>query len=89
MTIQNYRSDIDSVDREIVRLLNRRAALAKKIGHEKVKNNLSIINKQREEAILQDLLADNPGPLPDKDLKSIYRLIIRTCRRLQENCQNP
>jgi len=87
MTIENYRNDIDAVDREIVRLLNRRASLAKKIGHEKIRNNLSIKNKQREDELLQYLLADNPGPMPDEDLESIYKLIIRTCRELQENYQ--
>ena len=70
------RVDIDGVDRELVRLLSRRADLAVEVGHTKRKSGAPFFVPEREQAVYERLERDNPGPLTTKQLKAIYREII-------------
>ena len=77
------RQKIDAIDRKILALLNERAALALKIGEEKKRLNLAVENKEREAAVMINLIAENMGPLLDRDVFEIYQSIIFACRNLQ------
>jgi chorismate mutase/prephenate dehydratase len=70
------RVDIDAIDRDLVRLLSRRAALAIEVGHTKRKQGSPFFVPEREQAIFDKLDRENPGPLTAKQLKAIYREII-------------
>lgn len=83
MSIQKYRCEIDEIDRELLDLLNKRAQLARKIGREKQKCGIPVLNTRREQDILDQVLSRNPGPLADKDIRHIYEQIIYACRGVQ------
>ncbi|RPH94374.1 MAG: hypothetical protein EHM72_15655 [Calditrichaeota bacterium] len=83
MKIFDYRKQIDRIDKRILILLNQRAKLALKIGDEKIKYNIAVESKEREEAVLLGLLDGNKGPLNDEDVFKIYQSIIYACRNLQ------
>ena len=48
-TIQTLRQQIDELDKKLVELLGQRFALVAKIGVEKKKNNLPIVDEKRQE----------------------------------------
>ena len=62
--ISELRQRIDEIDSEILRLLNRRAALVLDVGRLKTEHNLEYHVPQREEEIYARLAAENRGPFP-------------------------
>ncbi len=83
MSIDNYRDQIDKLNAEILALLNQRAKYAQKIGEIKLKQNLPIYDKEREEKIFQHLFKLNKGPLSEESIRRIFRTIIEENRNLQ------
>ena len=82
-TIETLRNKIDTIDREILALLNERAETAVEIGKLKEKEGLSVYNPEREKIIEEKLKRDNPGPLSDNSVIQIYKEIIAACRAIQ------
>ena len=78
------RSEIDALDREIVRLLNRRARLGLEAGKAKLKDGRPIADKEREREVMVRVAMANDGPLPQDALLALYRQLIETIRRLEE-----
>ena len=59
--LNKLRSDIDKIDRDILYLLSKRAAIAKDIGT--LKNDGVIYKPEREASIIAKLKKLNQGPL--------------------------
>lgn len=85
MQIGDKRREIDGIDRELVAMLNRRAAIAKEISMLKCSAGLPIVDNQREDEILRGLVCDNAGVIEDAALVRIYRTILSESRRIQAN----
>ncbi|GAB6036478.1 prephenate dehydratase [Fundidesulfovibrio butyratiphilus] len=77
------REAIDTVDREILDLLNRRAALSIRVGQVKAGSDEPVFKPFREKEVLDSLSRLNPGPIPAEHLRAIYREILSSSRRLQ------
>ncbi len=82
--LKAFRSQIDKLDIQILRLINERAGLAAKIGKVKSETNDSVFSPAREEEVLSNVLAANKGPLPEVTIRAIYREIISGSRALQK-----
>lgn len=82
-TIEAFRIKIDTIDSEILALLNKRAEAASEIGKLKEKDGLSIYNPEREKIIEEKLKENNPGPMANSSVIKIYREIISACRNIQ------
>ena len=82
-TLGRLRERIDRVDLQLLRLLNRRAAAAVRIGQLKRKEGLPVYDGRREERLLRRLLRSNQGPLPSASVRGIFRQILRHSRQLQ------
>lgn len=82
--IEDLRRDIDDIDARILDLLNQRMALARQIGVCKAGEGHAIVDKAREDSLLKGLLSQNPGPLDNEKLKSIFGEIIAAARQVQE-----
>lgn len=78
------RSDIDSIDAELVRLLSKRAELAQEVGRVKGKDNRPFFTPERERQIYEKLDKTNPGPLQTRQLIAIYREIISAARAAEK-----
>ena len=78
------RSEIDSLDREIVGLLNRRARLGLQAGSTKIASGRPITDSEREREVLVRVAMANQGPLPQDALLALYRQLIETIKRLEE-----
>ena len=83
MTIEHWRTEIDEVDRELLRLLNRRARLAMKVGALKQNAGLPCCDNEREREVLTALQQANGGPLDSRAVAKVFRRIIRESRNLE------
>jgi len=79
-----FRHAIDQIDREILELLNRRTEAALQIGRMKKANNQPVYAPEREKAVIERLVKDNPGPLPDESIEEIFQAIINQVRSFEE-----
>lgn len=77
------RREIDGLDAELLRLLNRRATLSLEVGRIKAGDAGIVFKPFREREVLENLMAANTGPLPDGHLRSIWREILSSSRSLQ------
>jgi len=82
-TIDDWRQKIDEVDKELVRLLNKRATYANEIGKIKEKLGLDAYSPKREEEIVQNVLRWNTGPLTSEALRRLFERIVDESRRLE------
>ena len=82
--IETLRSQIDDLDREIVKLLNRRARLGLEIGGAKARSGRPVSDDDREREVLVRVAMANDGPLPQDALLALYRQLIATIKRLEE-----
>ncbi len=83
MTIEQWRKEIDSIDDELLRLLNMRAGLAIKVGELKLKEGLSLCDRERERDVLGRLCQTNVGPLDSRAVVKLFRRIILESRRVE------
>ena len=77
------REQIDAVDRELLALLNRRAALAQQVGEVKKVEGSVAFRPEREAQVIAGLKAANPGPLTAESVAPIWREIMSACRSLE------
>jgi len=87
MNIEYWRAEIDEVDRELLRLLNRRARLAAKVGRLKQAAGLPLTDPDREQVVLQQLQQANTGPLDSRAINKVFRRIIRESRQVERQLQ--
>jgi len=83
--IQDLRSQIDSIDTELIRLLNQRAAVAQEIGALKHREGLPIYAPEREESLLRGIVDKSDGPLGGDSLRAIYREIMSASLALEKD----
>jgi len=69
------------VDRQLLRLLNRRAALALRIGRIKSRRKWPVFDARREAFVLRRVTRANRGPLSTRAVQRIFQAILRECRR--------
>ncbi len=81
--IEKYRILIDETDIQIVRLLNMRAKYAIEIGHVKRSLDMPVYVPSREVQVLENVTANNPGPLGNEAITRLYERIIDESRRLE------
>lgn len=81
-TLQQWRSEIDTLDAELLELLNRRARIACEIAGIKVASGLAAYDPQREAQVLSRIAGLNQGPLEDQSVRAIFSSIIHETRRL-------
>jgi chorismate mutase/prephenate dehydratase len=74
---------IDEVDEEIVRLLDRRARLARRIGEIKQEGDLEVYAPARERAVLNRATSLSAGDFPKRGLEAVFREIISSSISLE------
>ncbi len=85
-TLQRYRTDIDTIDDEIICLLNERSRHVIEIGKLKKAQDAQapLHTPAREAEILDRLCTNNPGPFPSEALRAVYREIMSGSLALEE-----
>ena len=81
--LSRLRVAIDAVDRQLLDLLNQRAALANEVGGIKRAEGSPVFRPEREAQVINGLQHANPGPLKNANLATIWREIMSACRALE------
>lgn len=82
--INNPRAEIDAIDGEILRLLNRRAEIALRVGAAKTVVDTSLCDPKRETEVLERLVKENTGPFDEQSIAGIFQRIIDESLHLQQ-----
>ena len=83
MNLDHLRDQIDSLDGEIVRLLNERIRVVQAIGEAKKESGAEIYVPSRERAVFEKIKRLNEGPLPEESAHAIYREIMSAALALE------
>jgi chorismate mutase/prephenate dehydratase len=84
MTLAELRAQIDLLDQQLLRLLNERADLVHQVGTLKKQSGLEIYSPEREEQLLENLVARNAGRLRPESIRAIYREIMSASLALEK-----
>lgn len=84
MSLEDLRKNIDSLDDEIITLLNKRTECVLGIGEIKKKEGTEIYSPERESMIYEKIERINGGPLPSDALKIIYREVMSAALSLEK-----
>lgn len=82
-TLNELRTEIDTVDLELLSLLNRRATLAHDVGEIKRRDGSPVFRPERETAVISSLQVASGGPLKREGVAFIWREIMSACRALE------
>ncbi len=80
--LRALRDQIDALDDELLKLVNRRAEHARQIGH--LKQGGLVYRAEREAQVLRRLAGQNPGPLPASAVLRVFTEVISACRSLED-----
>jgi chorismate mutase/prephenate dehydratase len=78
---KQFREQIDQLDDEMLKLANRRAALAQQIGH--LKGDEAVLRPEREAQVLRRLQKNNSGPLSNAAVAQLFTEVMSQCRALE------
>src|SRR4051812_15163586 len=80
--LTELRQQIDAIDFQILKLLNKRARTALQVRI--AKGGTTIYRPEREAEVLKCVLAKNTGPLSDEAIETMFKSVIFVCRSIQE-----
>lgn len=78
--IQNHRTQIDEIDKQLVSLLNQRAEHSLAIRALKPEAGMGLYDPKREEEIFDKVYGFNEGPLYNDNLREIYQGILKVMK---------
>jgi chorismate mutase len=81
--IAEIRQRIDTIDCQLVKLLNERSQCSLDIRALKPSANMGLYDPKREEEIFSSVAKCNDGPLFDDDLREIYEAILRVAKEMR------
>ena len=81
--IEELRSRVDEVDRELIRILNERARIVQEIVGIKAHAGKPLFDPRREEEILRKVAEVNEGPIYDASMREIFEIILHRIRDLE------
>lgn len=81
--LEEYRKEIDSIDKEMIALFERRMDVARKVGEYKKENNMEILNSKREAEVIEK----NTNSLKNKDYKDLGREFFENLMKLSRSLQ--
>ncbi len=83
MKIEDWRAEIDAIDQNLLRLMNRRAQLAVEVGALKKAAGIPILDPDRERDVLRRMCDENHGPLDERAVVKLFRRIIYESKKVE------
>ena len=83
LNLADLRVQIDSIDQELLSLLNRRAHVAEQVGEVKKREGTPFFRPDRVAQVIEKIQARNGGPLKDPHVANIWREIMSACLALE------
>lgn len=82
--LESYRSEIVSLNHQILDLLSKRGELAQKLGR-KIKTRYTYLWSTTWKEMLNDLIDSNKGPFNDNTIKQLFKEIFKASTDLQKS----
>jgi 3-deoxy-7-phosphoheptulonate synthase/chorismate mutase len=83
--LHDLRSEIDTINIQILELLNRRARIASEIGEVQQRLGTTFYDPARESQMLQALEHANQGPFSNETIKALFKEVFRATLALEES----
>lgn len=81
--LADLRTQIDTLDHQLLELLNQRARVAERVGEVKKREGSAFFRPDRVAQVIEKVKADNPGPLKGTHVAAIWREIMSACLALE------
>jgi monofunctional chorismate mutase len=82
--LQELRREIQKLDTEIVRLIDRRMSIVRQIANLKKGTGLPILDAAREDAVFTHVVNQPHDEIGTDNLKLFYQTILEISRRIQK-----
>lgn len=82
--LEDIRRELDAVDRDMVRLFERRMALAGQVAAYKLAHSMPVLDASREEQVLASRAAMLEEPCLADSVRALYEEIMRLSRQEQQ-----
>lgn len=83
--MEQLRDSMDSVNLELLKLINQRADIVKQIGEIKEQQGMNRFDPVREREMLNKLVENNDGPFENTTVEHIFKEIFKASLELQED----
>jgi len=84
-TLSELRQKIDSLDGQLLALINQRASLAQTVAEVKTQEGDGVFYRpEREAQVLRRIMEQNNGPLADEEIARLFRELMSACLALEE-----
>lgn len=83
MDLNDARVEINSIDSEIVHLLEKRFNVVIEIGNYKKENNIPVYDEKREQNVISNCVSYLEDEQYSKYILDIYKQIMNSCKELQ------
>lgn len=84
MDLKAHREEIDQIDKELVRMLDRRAEIARDVGRSKAETGMNTFDPGRAKAVIHQAVARSSGDFPRSGLEYVFREVLSACLNLQK-----
>ncbi|WP_163192687.1 chorismate mutase [Clostridium thermarum] len=81
--LKAYRDEIDAIDKEVVKLIEKRLEICLKVGQFKKERDLPILNEDREQHVLQNNLSLVENKYYEIYIRNILQTIMDESKKLQ------
>ena len=82
--LDGLRKKIDTIDENLLALLNERFSVAKEIGRQKGRSETTVMDSARESNVVKRLFSLNKGPITNEALQHIFTEIFGSSREAQQ-----
>jgi len=79
--VRELREEIVRADRRALAAVNERLRLVGELRTHKLARGWDFVDLSREERLVASLLAENPGPLSEEGVRSLFRAILELTKR--------
>ena len=83
-SLEECRSEIDAVDRQIVRLFEARMQLCREVAQYKIANGMQVLDRSREEKVLESRAAMLGDPYWKDSVRSLFEGFMALSRAEQQ-----
>lgn len=82
--LESLRKEINQVNLKILELLNLRACLVERVRELKIKHSMEMFSPDREQRMMDEIIAENKGPFPNETIRHLFREIFKASLSLME-----
>ncbi|MFC0015599.1 MULTISPECIES: bifunctional 3-deoxy-7-phosphoheptulonate synthase/chorismate mutase [Allobacillus] len=85
LNLEELRKQLDEVNIEVLKWINRRGELVKKIGEIKKEQGIKVFDPVREREMLDHIVDHHEGPFQSSTIEHLFKEIFKAAKELQED----